>query len=1068
MKTSIGWIGLALALVCFAHTSTAQVMGPYGASPYDSGGFQPMVGDVQIGMPGRFWIGSNIADRGLGYRGTYLTLGAKTPIGEDFFDGRWLMEGRGHFSTESQRFFGNFGLERVISIHAAGADVSMGVWGDYDDDRQGDFAHTFSQVGVTGQIKTRSWDLIGNGYFPVGTANYTIGDPTGANVFFENRIVVRPAIDSALKGFDATLRVRPSALARVNGRIDIGGYGYQSDLIDFFGGGRVRLGMQVLRGLIVSAEVNHDDRFDTTGVLQVGWIFGANARGNEYSGLGRDLEPTVRNDHIVRFQQDVIWAIDPDTGLPYTVWHVDNSADAGVAIGTFERRFVTLADAEAASSPEDIIFVHPGFGNTLGMSDGIVLKDGQLFLGSGVEHLIPIPGRLFRLSNPVDGNRPVITNTGLGAAVTLANRNTVRGFEIDGSAGGMVHGIFGDGFAAGSPINHGTIEDNIIHDAILHGVFVTTLSGNWEVNRNTIFDNGFDGILLAGAVDPTSEFNFQLNDVSSNGRHGIHMSSYDASRITFRDNTTDGNLGDGVHLETFTNGAGTGLFLDFFDHVATGNVGSGVNIIDGDGNLRFVNGQIVGNGAAGLRIRDWRNTDATHRTVIATTGGGTSNFLDNGIGTGAGVDNRLSFGVQRLIITDTTFDGNGTGIRSISDGLTANLTTSIVDNRAINNSLSFGVDVGAFNGSIHAFTLEQTAGAFPAALPMIGNGAIAGDAVRMLVGDGSGTIASMVASIRNVNIVGTGGAGVAANVTLDGNLILDMQNMNIVGNAGTGALFDFNTNLNLAINTVNMNNINFVNNGGSSVVLATGPETFADLIMTNLVMTHTGGAGGLNGLSILATGDGLAGVDNRTRVLLANSTISNHNLNGISAVTAGDANLFLEIFGNVITGNGPAFDPDALPYFHGISITAGGSSTLSTRIFNNQVTGNFERGIRMETTGTATMNALLVGNNFGLNDVGEDIGNDPIIDSNIEDALFINGPGATFCLAMSNNVFAFDATFVNLGAAIDFFIELDGLSNGFGEADLGPGFTFGPFGAVCPLLIDADEAGFLADGFPPR
>ena len=1018
MKTSFGWIGLALALVYFANTSTAQVMGPYGASPYDSGGFQPMVGDVQIGMPGRVWIGSSIADRGLGYRGTYLTLGAKTPIGEDFFDGRWLVEGRGHFSTESQKFFGNFGLERVISIHAAGADVSMAVWGDYDDDRQGDFAHTFSQVGVTGQIKTKHWDLIGNGYFPIGTTDYALGDPTGANVFFENSIVVRPGIDSALKGFDATLRVRPTALARVNGRIDIGGYGYQSELVDFFGGGRVRLGMQVLRGMVVSAEVNHDDRFDTTGVLQVGWIFGANARGNEYSGLGRDLEPTVRNDHIVRFQQDVIWAIDPDTGLPYTVWHVDNSADAGVADGTFERRFVSLADAEAASGPEDIIFVHPGFGNTLGMSDGIVLKDGQLFLGSGVEHLIPIPGRLFRLSNPVDGNRPVITNTGFGAAVTLANRNTVRGFEIDGTAGGMVHGIFGDGFAAGSPINHGIIEDNFIHDAILHGVFVTTLSGDWSINRNSIFNNGFDGILLSGAVDSTSTFTFEGNDVSFNGRHGIHLSSYDASRITFRDNLTEGNLGDGVRLESFTNGAGTGVFLDFFDHVSLGNVGSGVNVIDGDGNLRFVNGSIIGNGAAGLTLRDWRNTDPTHRTVIATSGGGISEFLNNGIGTGAGVDNALTFGTQRLIVTETTFDGNGTGVRSIADGLTANLTTLIVDNLAINNSLSFGVDSGAFNGAIHNLTLEQTGAAFPAALPMFGNGAIAGDAVRILVGDASGTIATMVASVRNVNIVGTGGSGIAASVVDDGNLVLDLQNLNIVGNTGSGMFFNFDTNLNLAINTVTMNNVNIVNNGGNSVVLLTGAETYADLIMTNVVMTHTGGAGGLNGLAVVASGDGLPGVDNRTRVLLANSTISNHNINGVLVNSSGDANVFLEIFGNVITGNGEFFDPDALPYFHGISISASGSSTLSTRIFNNLVTGNFERGIRMESGGTATLNALLVGNNFGLNDVGEDLGNDPIIDSNVEDALFINGPGSTFCLAMSNNVFVFDAGFVNLGAAV--------------------------------------------------
>ena len=39
-------------------------------------------------------------------------------------------------------------LERVFSIDAAGADVSMSVWYDYDGDAQGDFSHNFSQVGA--------------------------------------------------------------------------------------------------------------------------------------------------------------------------------------------------------------------------------------------------------------------------------------------------------------------------------------------------------------------------------------------------------------------------------------------------------------------------------------------------------------------------------------------------------------------------------------------------------------------------------------------------------------------------------------------------------------------------------------------------------------------------------------------------------------------------------------------------------------------------------------------------------------------------------------------------------
>ena len=368
MKTKILLCFLAVTLVTTVQSVTAQVVGtPFvggygGGQVYEPGAFQPVVGELPTAMPGRLWVGASVADQGLGYQGSYATIGMKRRLFEDFVDGRWLGEARFHQSLNGGGFFANIGLERVFSLDSAGADVSVAAWYDYDSDVQGDFGHAFSQVGVTAQIKKVRWDLIGNGYFPVGTDNYTQGDPTGVNCFFNNSIIVAPGIDSALKGFDVTLRTRPEKVAFANGTFEIGGYGYESDLIDFFGGGRLGWGFQALGGMLVKAEVNYDTRFDVTGVVSVGWIFGVNARGNEYAGIGRDLEETNRNDHIVRFQQDAVLAIDPDTGRPYNVYHVDNTADAAVETGAAETRFTTLAAAEAASSVGDIIFVHEGDG----------------------------------------------------------------------------------------------------------------------------------------------------------------------------------------------------------------------------------------------------------------------------------------------------------------------------------------------------------------------------------------------------------------------------------------------------------------------------------------------------------------------------------------------------------------------------------------------------------------------------------------------------------------------------------------------------------------------------------
>ena len=355
---------------------------------YAQAGFQQLSGDLlrQPGTPGRLWFEANVAEQGLGYEGSYLTVGGKTRLGEDRFDGRWLFEGQVHHSLEDDGgFFANVGIERVFSIDAANADISVSAWYDFDDDTQAAFSHRFHQVGVSTAIKTPKWDLIGAGYFPTGIQDYSFGDPSGHNCFVGNSIVLTPGIDSALQGFDVTLRLRPQQLAMANGSIDIGGYHYNSDLVDAFGGVRFRLGFQVLQGMIVSAELNHDDRFDTTGVLGIGWAFGggASARGSEYSLGGRDLEQTVRNDHIVRFNQDVVLAIDPETGVPYNVVHVENTADPAFQDGTAETPFSTLRAAQQNSAPGDFIVVNSGDGTDRGLNQGIRLQDNQRLVGTG-------------------------------------------------------------------------------------------------------------------------------------------------------------------------------------------------------------------------------------------------------------------------------------------------------------------------------------------------------------------------------------------------------------------------------------------------------------------------------------------------------------------------------------------------------------------------------------------------------------------------------------------------------------------------------------------------------------
>jgi len=517
-----------ISLVCFAAVfaalfgtdnpqASAQVgpLGRIGSQAYQPDTFRRVAADVQVGLPGRVWVETNFADNGLGFNGSYVTLGGKTRLFEDALDGRWLTEARLHHSIEEDGgFFANVGIERVFSIDAAKADFLVGAWYDFDGDQQGNFGNDFSQVGVNAAIKTRRWDLVGNGYFPVGITDRVSGLPGDGGFFVGNNIQLQPGINSALTGFDVTLRLKPKQLAFVNGSFELGGYGYSSDLVNSFGGGRVRLGMQTRRGLSVTVEVNHDDRFETTGLLGVGYSFGAGgAIGGEYSSLGRDLEQTIRNDHIVRFSQDIKLAIDPDTGAPYNVIHVNNTADGAIGNGSAELPFDELIDAQLASGVGDVIFVDVGDGTSSLYDQGITLQDDQLLLSTGGQIILPtLNCGLVELTAP-GGVGATISNPGGFDVVRLADRNFISGINID--ATGANNGISGNGIEAAE------IQSTNISGASEDGILVTNSSGDWSFTNVNSSLNGRDGIHLNGFA--SDQVTFTATTTNSNSRHGIFL-----------------------------------------------------------------------------------------------------------------------------------------------------------------------------------------------------------------------------------------------------------------------------------------------------------------------------------------------------------------------------------------------------------------------------------------------------------------------------------------------------------------------------------------------------------------
>jgi len=127
---------VAASLVADPGDAMAQVgqLGQMGMAPVSGvvnravGGFQ----NLNASGPGWLYYGVNAADRGLGYRGSYLTLGGFIPYAEDDLGGFWSADLRSHLSNYGG-LFSNVGIVRKQFV--GGALAGFGLYWDYDGDQ---------------------------------------------------------------------------------------------------------------------------------------------------------------------------------------------------------------------------------------------------------------------------------------------------------------------------------------------------------------------------------------------------------------------------------------------------------------------------------------------------------------------------------------------------------------------------------------------------------------------------------------------------------------------------------------------------------------------------------------------------------------------------------------------------------------------------------------------------------------------------------------------------------------------------------------------------------------------
>ncbi len=534
--------------------------------------------------------------KGIGYKQGYSTLegffAPRTP-----FRGTWLpfLDLRGHI-FDNGKFAANAGMGlRYLS--------KSRIWGinSYYDYRNTSRQH-YNQVSAGLETLGKIWDFRINGYLPVGWKN-SPRIHTRFDTFKGHRMLLRRSREFSLKGANAEVGLHVDHFKNAPLYFAGGPY-YLTGAGATTWGGEFRGAVEFFhRHLRLEGNVSYDHLFKWIGQgqISVNIRFGGRSkvpkRGNQSCSEAltlnlRSIQPVDRHEIIPVSKQKVISrAIDPATGKPYYFVFVDNSTSS--SLGTFKDPYASLAEAEAHSSPGQIIYVFPGDGpydTSYAGAAGLTLQDSQMLLGASTSHFFSTTiGNV--CTPPMASSLPVITNPDASSnVITLANNNTVSGFYIEDSSVG-ISGIGISNFTATQNIFAGGVNNtNEIYLFDVSGkMLISSSTFNNIGNGNGIYIELQSGTLANLYVSKCS-FDYMIdNDGSFNG-NGIYaeigngtLANLIVSKSAFN-NMADPSVGFGgsgvfadlsggtlmnlcVSDSTFSNmsDVGSGIYTNIFD-----------------------------------------------------------------------------------------------------------------------------------------------------------------------------------------------------------------------------------------------------------------------------------------------------------------------------------------------------------------------------------------------------------------------------------------------------------------------------------------------------------------------
>lgn len=689
----IGALTAQAPLPAYAQFGQAPMGQPQGVTNGVFNNGLARLSEINGSGPGFMYYGINAADRGLGYIGSYMTLGGFIPYAQDDLGGFWSADLRGHLSVNGG-FFSNVGVVRK-QLLGNGSLLGVGVYWDYDGDlyqyagqgnsSYGQFGHVYNQVGVSGELLTDWGNIRSNGYMPVGTTAYTVGAP--GTPFYQNQILCQYGLDAALGGADLEVGAYIPALADFAGMISVGGYALGNTfnkwqtgsnqglaIVPWFGGVYTRIDMTFANNWDFSLQYNNDSYFESTGFARLTYRMGGSRRRNVPDQLE---QPMMRNEHIVRAHETPELALNSVTGTTWNILHVDNSAPTG-GTGTAESPFTTLQEAQAAATnPWDIVYVNEGTstllsGTPYGGTFAFQAAD-QSLVGSGDSFTIAVqPGCgtliggnwLYTIAAQSAAN-PVLSNPGAASIATNSQGGlTVANLTITGSG----TGISGTGNLTGTAKPAGTTANPLgltasgataVRNVTISGdgtaapqtgLALDTASGAIELSDLTIGNMNRNAVLVQNSKADVELYGTLFSDIANNGGVAGKMIDINANTGGTINIAFNGPPAGSVVPNAVTDIGGGGILIEGNDAAVSVNIGNvslvdsatlAIHVFDDSATTQIAQdaglGILKATDGAAIQVEDGTNAlDFSYQGGILNAGGGGDAYLLSVSGTQSG------------------------------------------------------------------------------------------------------------------------------------------------------------------------------------------------------------------------------------------------------------------------------------------------------------------------------------------------------------------------------------------------------------------------------------------------